>query len=175
MKYLIILFSFLLFIFSCTSSKKVVPIEDLNVKETSGYDERFDPLSLDDDDIVIEASQKQDNVSQPETAGRKPKEKVQEFTTEQEVDGYRIQIYASSSIEGATVAQQKAKDEFETLGHKIYMIFEAPFYRIRIGDFADRISAEDVMETVKSMGYDQSFLVSGKIILRKSADNNLNQ
>jgi len=174
MKYIIFSISLLLFSFSCTSSKKVIPREDVNVKETSGYDERFDPLSLDDDDIVIESTQKQDEETKPERAARKPKDKVQEFITEQEVDGYRIQVYASRSIEGATVAQQKAKDEFEPMNHKVYMIFETPFYRIRIGDFVDKISAEEVVETVKSMGYDQAFLVSGKIILRKAVADNLN-
>ncbi len=175
MKYLLILISLLLFLFSCTSSKKIIPQDDLNVKETSGYDERFDPLSLDDDDIVIQASQKQEDIPQPQTNDHKKKENDQNLESEQEVDGYRIQIYASRSIEGATVAQQKAKDEFGPMNHKVYMIFETPFYKIRIGDFVDRIPAEDILETVKSMDYDQSFLVFGKIILRKPAANNLNE
>ena len=175
MKYLLFLILVLFAAFSCTSSKKITPREDVIVEETSEYDERFDPLSLDDDDIVIEASEKQQKETKPERPSRKPEDKVQEFTTEQEVDGYRIQVYASRSIEGATVAQQKAKDEFEPLGHKVYMIFETPFYKIRIADLQDRTKAEEVLEIVKSMGYDQSFLVFGRIILQKSVDNNMNE
>ena len=108
MKYLIWILSVSIFMFSCGPSQKLKKEEPAEKTRTSGYDESFDPLSLDDDDIVIEPTQKR-TVTKPAEQSR-PR---QDAVIEQQMDGWRVQIFVSNNFETATVKQEQAKIEFD--------------------------------------------------------------
>ncbi len=65
--------------------------------------------------------------------------------------GYRIQVYSGSS------QQKNAKDEAYARERKIrgrlpystYVSFNSPFWKVRVGDFSDRPSAEAAVEEIK--------------------------
>ena len=54
-------------------------------------------------------------------------------------DGFRLQIYESSSVE---VAKQNLNKFEKSLDDSVYMIFEAPLYKIRTGNFITKKEAE---------------------------------
>lgn len=170
MKYL--LWTFLLFIFlaSCASSKKIANKEPMKKQPSAGYDETFDPLSLDDDDIVIEPSAKMTSKPAEQPSPDQPADIAQKSVVEHETDGWRVQIFVSNNFENATVKQEQAKIQFEARGHKVYLIFEAPYYKIRVGDLTERNLAEDLRDEAREMGYNQAFLVPGKVIVKKTSD-----
>lgn len=169
-----ILISFIIFIFlmSCAASKKVMPPaekkNETSVAQTAKYDESFDPLSLEDNDIVIEkrahqtASPKAPLKDVRTTFGNK--ETIPDsLLSYKEADGFRVQIFAGRNIEAATMAEAKAKEDFEKKGYKVYLIFEAPFYKLRVGDFTDRNDAENLRSLAKSLGYKSAFVVRSKV------------
>jgi len=77
------------------------------------------------------------------------------------VQGYRVQIYSASTRETAERAQQRAKDLF--VRDDIYVEFEPPFFKVRIGNFATRELAEKFVSIARQHGYETSFSASTQI------------
>ena len=154
MRAILILLAMLLF--SCAGTRE--PVKEETVEETkSKYDESFDPLSLNDDDIIIAANIKK----VPEE--NKPSEKSDEHRVQKETSGFRVQILATKNIETASLFEQEASERFEQLGHRTYLVFEAPLYKIRLGDCKDRSEAETLRDTAVEYGYRESFIVKCKV------------
>lgn len=124
------------------------------------YDESFDPNTLNDDDIVIDQfaaikdSKKENLIEQSIDL------KDQVF---KEVKGFRVQILATKSIEAATLTEQEAKDLFSSMEHTVYLIFDAPLYKIRVGDVTSRDDAEEIRDVAKDYGYREAFIVPSKV------------
>jgi uncharacterized protein YcfL len=151
------------FIMACSSSEKVV-VKDEQQKPNP-YDESFDPNSLNDDDIVIGKYDVTQNTN------NKKNEKIsisQEQPQFKEVKGFRVQIMATKSIETATLAEQEAKDLFENMNHRIYLIFDAPLYKLRVGDVTTRDAAEEIRDIAKDYGYREAFIVPSKVNISAS-------
>ena len=161
MKHLRLIIPLIIFIMGCTASQKTLSEKPEMQEKKSIYDESFDPLSLKDDDIVIS------NVEEAKKEELKPDQKkilIEEKTViEKEVDGYRVQLLATRSIESATLIKQKAEEQFQSYNHKVYWSFEAPFYKIRIGNVLKRTEAEAIRDLAKKLGYDQAFPVRSKV------------
>lgn len=161
MKQLSLVFVLIFLIAACTPSKKLVKDETRTEKQkNSKYDESFDPLSLDDDDIIIQAKTEAEVVEKKKTE----KKSSDHSKIVQEVDGYRVQLLATRSIESATLIKQQAEEQFLKHKHKVYWSFEAPFYKVRIGDVLTRTDAEAIRDLAKSLGYDQAFPVRSKVM-----------
>ena len=79
------------------------------------------------------------------------------------VQGYRLQIFSASSQQAADQAQTRARRTLQR--DDIYMEFEPPFFKVRIGNFASRKSAESYMKTVIELGYDTPFPVETMILV----------
>ncbi|MCB0281471.1 MAG: SPOR domain-containing protein [Calditrichae bacterium] len=154
--FLILLISFTLF--ACSSTKQVQQPDD-NVSSEK-FDETFDPNSLDDDDIII--AKHEETVSKTE-ADKVKTNPLDEKISYREANGFRVQILATKNIETATLTEQEAKDLFATMEHKVYLIFDAPLYKIRVGDVTDRNDAEEIRDTAKDYGYREAFIVPSKV------------
>ena len=158
----------LIFIFlACSGSKKSV---ETGTSDQIQYDESFDPLSLNDDDIIIsegiplegkETGKAENNIQSD------IKIEQQADQSGSEVPGWRVQIEATSDIKAASLVVQEAKDLFNPQGHNAYLIYESSLYKIRIGDCVKRSCAEKLQELAKSYGYRQAFLVKSKVTVDK--------
>jgi hypothetical protein len=141
----------------CSSTKEVVK-EDIPVQDVYQYDESFDPLSLEDDDILIAGDD-----STPTVDNTENNPNPEEIVTTKEITGFRVQILATKNIETASLFEQEASERFGHLDHKTYLIFEAPLYKIRVGDCKERIEAEELRDLAMQYGYRESFIVKSKI------------
>jgi hypothetical protein len=157
MKYISLLLTVIML--ACAGTKEPVKKTTDTVPE-SKYDESFDPQSLNDDDIVIN-SEKSTTVTQnnaEDTAIIAVEKK------KREVNGFRVQILATSNIETASLTEQEATDRFDKLEQNTYLLFEAPLYKVRIGDCLKRNEAEELREMALSFGYTGAFIVKTKVI-----------
>lgn len=167
MRYFILASIALALIINCAGPRKTTVEEtEKQPEDKYYYDESFDPVSLDDDDIVIDKEK-------TETAAVETKPD-KEITEEPELafkesDGFRVQLLATTSIEKATLVQQTAKDQFEDLNRKTYLIFETPHWKVRVGDALTRNAAEIIREEARKLGYDEAFIVRSKVIVEDSA------
>ncbi|MEJ2543652.1 MAG: SPOR domain-containing protein [Calditrichaceae bacterium] len=162
-KNLFILISLVYFIGCASSSKVKTGMDTEERKPSSKYDESFDPLTLDDDDIEI--TKENTNTQQVKQADQSAsKQQNTEKVIMHELEGFRVQILATQGLESATLQQQKAVDRFSDHGYKVYLIYEAPLYRLRIGDAVTRKDAELIRDIAKERGYDEAFIVRSKVM-----------
>ena len=76
------------------------------------------------------------------------------------VEGFRIQLFATRDRFNA----EKFQIDFgKTYDKKIYVIFEAPNYKVRIGNFIDRNRAEKVRSEFSKKGYPSAWIIRTKI------------
>jgi uncharacterized protein YcfL len=161
MKKIVLLIIFWVFLFACSSSKETLREQPAD-KATAEFDESFDPLTLDDDDIVIEKNQK---TVKSLTSDKQQPVKVENPVTQQhEKDGYRVQILATKNIEAATVTQQSAQERFGVMNHKTYLIFDVQ-YKVRVGDALSRAEAEEIRDLALDYGYKGAFIVRSKVVV----------
>ena len=148
-------------IIGCSSTKSVTKQDEQTDRK---YDESFDPLVLQDDDIEFPAIVK--NEKQKNVQGSN-----QSFPeNRKEVNGFRVQIVATQNLEKATLLEEEAKSQFSINGHQTYLVFEAPLYKIRIGDFTSRDEAEELKIQALKYGYRESFIVRTKVNKKTSPD-----
>ena len=76
------------------------------------------------------------------------------------VEGFRVQLLATRDRFSA----EKFQSELEQIyNKKIYIIFEAPNYKVRIGDFIDRERAEEFRKDLSNEGYSSAWIIRTKI------------
>ena len=79
------------------------------------------------------------------------------------IEGFRLQIYETSSVEEANKKISKFK---KNLTDSIYMSFEAPFYKVRYGDYPTREQAEIEKKKILKKGYKSVWIVRSNIIMK---------
>ncbi len=75
-------------------------------------------------------------------------------------DGFRLQIYESSSVEEANQKLQKFE---KALDDSVYLIFDAPLYKIRTGNFISKKEANTQKEKLRKKGYQNIWIVRSRI------------
>lgn len=79
------------------------------------------------------------------------------------IPGYRIQVFFASGKEAKNQAL-KIKNELRNLypQHEAYIIYEEPFFKLRIGDFRTKIEAYKLFKIVQE-SYPSAFIVEDLI------------
>ena len=75
-------------------------------------------------------------------------------------EGYRVQVLATRYFERADSLAVIMKN---TVSDSVYVDFEAPNYKVRIGDFIDRNSAESLQQDLVQMGYYSAWILRTRI------------
>ena len=75
-------------------------------------------------------------------------------------EGYRVQVLATRYFERADSLAVIMKN---TVSDSVYVDFEAPNYKVRIGDFIDRDSAESLQQDLVQMGYYSAWILRTRI------------
>jgi cell division septation protein DedD len=81
-------------------------------------------------------------------------------TTGATAPGYRVQIFASSTNEGAENIASEARFKFT---EKVYVEYEAPYYKVRVGDYKNRADVEILREKSKNLGYPDAWIVQTEV------------
>ena len=76
------------------------------------------------------------------------------------VEGFRVQVLATRDRFNAEKLQSELGKKIK---HKIYVIFEAPNYKVRIGNFIDRRKAENFRIELAKNGYSSAWIIRTKI------------
>lgn len=89
--------------------------------------------------------------------------KIMENPDNKAIPGYRIQIFFDSGINSSDRARQ-ARDAFLTLYPDVpaYVSWKAPNYRVRVGDFRNRLEAEKVLQSILA-GYPNAWVIKDEI------------
>jgi hypothetical protein len=129
------------------------------------YEEDFDPLTLNDDDLNIVPSAKS---GQTESVQRQvilvPKT---EKTEVESVQGYRIQLIATTD---ENRARETKKIAMLKLKEKVYLVFGAPNYKIQIGDCLTYDEAKAVRDEAVNNGFPDAWIVPSKVVKRTGGE-----
>jgi hypothetical protein len=77
-----------------------------------------------------------------------------------DIDGFRIQCLASSQIERIRSEQKLLEPRVK---YPIYLVFNAPYYKLMIGDFIKRADADIILTRLKEMGYNDAWVVRSRV------------
>ncbi|MBN1351859.1 SPOR domain-containing protein [candidate division KSB1 bacterium] len=187
------------FLSGCTPSRQVSVETDGKGEDKANTTagkilEDFNPQSLRDEEINIKelelkAKRKADETSH-QTTSTKPQiqdsknselptnelfgdEKNDSLSTlpqkREMVWGWRVQICAFRNELDARSVQREALLKFED---QVYLTYDSPYYKVRIGDCLSRYEADDLQQIAIEKGFDDAWVVKTKVNkFAKSWDN----
>ena len=115
---------------------------------------KFDPEKL------IDPQPRWPIISSPLNSDNSIDNKIQIDSTQIIIEGFRVQILATNQL---SKAEQLQKDLSSILNQKIYIVFEAPNYKVRVGNFIDRNKAEKFRQNIIKKGYQSSWIIRTRI------------
>ena len=77
-----------------------------------------------------------------------------------DIEGFRVQVFATQD---RNKAENVKKDLEIVIGEAVYIIFEAPNYKVRIGNFLDRDGAEKLRQELVKQNFPSSWIVRTRI------------
>jgi len=155
------------------SAQKPAAEADLPVKvETvaevvSGDTVIFDPMEFVEDGIFTPP--KEEDISGQTSAKTTPAAtavtapSAEEQWEEATRPGFRIQLYATNSVDAARL---KEKEAMEVFTEGVYLIYDSPNYKIRIGNCQTRGEAEALQKKAKQLGYKDAWVVRDNITVK---------
>lgn len=75
-------------------------------------------------------------------------------------DGFRVQVLASNSM---TKADSLSIILNSTLEDSVYVVYETPNYKVRIGDYVVREDADKMRQNLHKMGYRSAWVIRTRI------------
>ncbi len=126
-----------------TMVKKEPPPATAPVDTATATAEPFDPLSLGGDVFEKELP-------------------IGEEGRSKEVFGYRVQIGAFGDESSGQRLKERATKDFDV---RAYLVYEDPFWCVRLGDFEAIEEAEAAKSTARTKGYGEAHVVQDKVIV----------
>lgn len=78
------------------------------------------------------------------------------------LQGFRIQLLATNNFDEANATRSQLTTSYPDLW--IYLVFEAPTYKIRVGDFVNRVEAKPLLDQFQGQGFRKAWIVPDRII-----------
>ncbi len=75
-------------------------------------------------------------------------------------DGYRVQVLTTKEAEKAEELSQRLSS---ILTDSVYVTFEVPNYKVRVGNFNSRSAAEELQEEIQQLGYRSAWIIRTRI------------
>jgi len=117
------------------------------------YEKSFNPIEYDEveDSLNERLSGKNKNLISTDDAEAKEPELV---------SGFRVQLLFTPEIDDAN----KIKNEITPLvKDAVYIIFEAPYYKLRVGDCQTRTAANHLVKSLVDLGYKNAWIVPDRV------------
>ena len=141
--------------------------EDMSVSQLPPGLERYDPLESEEDrQIVPRVSPNESEISagtvgekaaiaepsDPEWNYLSPLEQIDTLNSQ----AYRVQILTTKVYGEASAARRVAEEIFD---RPVFMDYEVPYFKLRVGNFSDRDEAESYQTRAKAAGYGNAWVV----------------
>lgn len=123
------------------------------------YEETLNPALYDEElDIVKKNHAEQKEKMEFET-------KPDSTEIEEEIaQGFRIQVFASPSIDEATSMKNSVQ---LMVSDSVYVVYDPPVYKVRVGDYVSRLDANKMLSFMLDRGFPDAWVVADRIVQRK--------
>jgi hypothetical protein len=129
--------------------------------QLSEYEATLDPVEFDQE---IEIVQKARSIEKKQQIPLEiPKDSM--IVQEEVVQGFRIQIFSSSSVDETTLMRNLALEKF--ISDSVYTVYDPPVYKVRVGDFVNRYEANQRLPEFVEKGYRDAWIVPDRTVQRK--------
>lgn len=81
------------------------------------------------------------------------------------VNGYRVQILSTDNFDEADNLKLDVHTRLQTT--PVYVIFESPYYKVRVGDLVESNHAYDLSDKLKQLGYKNTLVVQDSVMAAK--------
>jgi hypothetical protein len=81
------------------------------------------------------------------------------------VNGYRVQILSTDSFDEADNLKLDVHTRLQTT--PVYVEFESPYYKVRVGDLVESNHAYDLSDKLKQLGYKTTLVVQDSVFTIK--------
>lgn len=137
----------------CATTEHVKVEEDENVEALNRFERTFNPADY-DPEIPFERTDLEKILPIPE-------EPTEVSSVTEIVSGFRVQVSFTDNIEHAS----KIKNDVSTLfaDQSVYVVYEAPYYKVRVGDFLNRPEANITLRELVERGYKDAWVVPDKV------------
>ncbi|RKX22289.1 MAG: hypothetical protein DRP35_02310 [Candidatus Zixiibacteriota bacterium] len=162
-------------IISCAGNKtaKVDSPESTDLNETDNLN--FNPFELSrDKDIIPEKFPQTGEISSfifqskdtivNDTSSSFPVDIPEEIDTLNS-QVFRVQLFTSKLYGDA---KEEAKVAEEIFDRPVFIDYEVPYFKVRVGNFGDKDSAEDYQMTTKTVGYSSAWVVLVNINIKET-------
>lgn len=145
----------------CAGSTETTREEGSSEKDAKGglvskYELLFNPADYNPSVATIQELAKTD------TSGRSGDSTVNETAPPETTLGFRIQVLSTTEIDTANEVKNELSNLPESIG--IYVIYDSPYYKVRVGDFLFRPDANQLLKTLIDQGYMDSWIVADRIL-----------
>ncbi len=82
-------------------------------------------------------------------------------TVVEKVNGYRVQVLSTDNLDSANTVRSEIY--FKTNQKAVYVEFEPPFYKVKVGDFTDLAEAKNLAFKLSQMGYTEARVVNEQV------------
>ncbi len=142
---------------SCGSSREAGDSAVPTTETLHKFEAEFDPSQYNPDveELVRKESPKNSGAADVpvEVANPVPAELVQ---------GFRVQIHASTSIDQTSHQKELAEELFPA--EWFYLVYDPPTYKLRAGNFLTRFEADRFLKELKESGFSDSWIVPDKVV-----------
>jgi hypothetical protein len=154
---LLLAFSFCLFI-GCGGSVETARQE--TAKETlndffARYEKTFNPSQYEIEFNIAKAVAAQESTSSQTVT-------VSDTASPEMISGFRVQVLTTEEIDTATTL----RDSLSTLlqDQWTYVVYDAPYYKVRVGNFIDRLSANALVDILVKQGFSNAWVVPDQVL-----------
>lgn len=151
-------------VWGCAGSKKtqVTTEEDGRFRNFEKMDEAFDPATL-NDDVTDQIIADEAETSAPDVQSTP----IESSATQEDsvVTGFRVQLVQTTDPEIAKNVQTDAILKFD---YDVYRVFDAPFYKVRVGDFINWYEAEKMQKLAVERGFKEAWVVRTKVNVNRA-------
>ena len=157
LRYLLVLFGSFM-VLGCSGSKEVsnTEVHDYTLREfLATYEPTFNPSDYDPDVTILKQREEDRHNALLASA-------VVSTAMPETIPGFRVQVLFTQEIDEAN----RTRDSLSSLlpDDWIYIVYDVPYYKVRVGNFADRPSANQILKKLTGLGYTDAWIVPDNVI-----------
>jgi hypothetical protein len=146
-------------IYGCGPREVIKETDDERLTEAlHEYEREFDPSQYNAPFQLREVETERSEIERD----RLPILDPENTTIPEFIQGFRIQLFLSSDMETVQEVVHIADSLFTD--HWTYIVYEAPFYKVRLGDFQSRMMANRALSRIIDVGFRDAWIVPDRVV-----------
>ncbi len=119
------------------------------------YEKTFDPTEYEIDVAIIQEEEKKlhDNLEGPS---------LLVTAVPETIPGFRVQVLLTQDIDEANSIKDSVENGLS--GEWVYLTYDSPYYKVRVGNFPNRLAATIILKKLVTEGYKDAWIVPDNVL-----------